>query len=53
MDKFQLNNGASVVYAGNAGEYSVCLSVSSGWLICLKECFSFRSKVSFPFSAGQ
>ncbi len=30
MDKFQLNNGASVVYAGNAGEYSVCLSVNVG-----------------------
>lgn len=30
MDKFQLNNGMSVVYAGNSGEYSVCLSVNIG-----------------------
>lgn len=30
MEKFYLSNGAAVVYAGNSGEYSVCLSVNIG-----------------------
>ncbi|MCM1323775.1 MAG: insulinase family protein [Acetobacter sp.] len=30
MEKFRLSNGASVVYAGNSSEYSVCLSINIG-----------------------
>ena len=30
MEKFYLSNGTAVVYAGNSGEYSVCLSVKIG-----------------------
>ena len=30
MEKFQLNNGMSVVFAGHSKDYSVCLSVNIG-----------------------
>lgn len=59
MEKFQLNNGMSVVFAGHSKDYSVCLSVNIGHVnepskgiaaLFEKHCCC-RLKVLFPFLA--